>query len=440
MAVRYVVGRILSAAPMRTTTHPRTTAPLQAIVPAAAPAAPRPRATARPQVHVVQPRGRERGSVGDGDDGVDGGDAPGLVPAVTAATQLPAAPLHEAGSKVEVPAVTVPIASANATNPFLRAAPATPRTPGGKAAFPYYCPLCMVHYAAVLETTCCRNYVCAPCATDYLLRTSFPFAWGCNTRRQCNTQHVLIPRPHVQDARRRCCMPPRQRGQSGRRAQVLQRRRRHWRYQVPHPHLRATVMATAAARWGLVWPWWMPDMQTTPAPTVAAAAAAAARTAAACEGRPVCRFPPAHALACRAHTALWHHFSWRSCRWMPSRARTWTALPPWRRCKRWVVAAPARLPAAVASTAAAWVACAPPCRRPPARQRRWRLQRAAPLVSLLAPPWSRWRRRTARWGCPPQGTGRVPGRRRPPGPVQRGRRRRARLPRPWVIIRRKVLT
>ena len=43
-------------------------------------------------------------------------------------------------------------------------------TPHGEQAkqFPYYCPLCMEHYADVLVTQCCSNYTCVQCVLDYL--------------------------------------------------------------------------------------------------------------------------------------------------------------------------------------------------------------------------------------------------------------------------------
>ena len=43
-------------------------------------------------------------------------------------------------------------------------------TPHGEQAreFPYYCPLCMEHYADVLVTPCCSNYTCVQCVLGYL--------------------------------------------------------------------------------------------------------------------------------------------------------------------------------------------------------------------------------------------------------------------------------
>ena len=43
-------------------------------------------------------------------------------------------------------------------------------TPHGEQAvqYPYYCPLCMEHFADVLVASCCGNYNCIDCVVDYI--------------------------------------------------------------------------------------------------------------------------------------------------------------------------------------------------------------------------------------------------------------------------------
>lgn len=44
-------------------------------------------------------------------------------------------------------------------------------TPAGAQAneFKFFCPLCMMYYREVLETTCCRSYVCGFCHADFVM-------------------------------------------------------------------------------------------------------------------------------------------------------------------------------------------------------------------------------------------------------------------------------
>jgi hypothetical protein len=67
----------------------------------------------------------------------------------------------------------------NGGDPFLSTLPHTPRKVEERTAFPYYCPLCMQHYAAVYEVTCCKHYICATCAYTYIARTSCIIALSC---------------------------------------------------------------------------------------------------------------------------------------------------------------------------------------------------------------------------------------------------------------------
>ena len=53
-------------------------------------------------------------------------------------------------------------------------------TPNGKdkekAAFRFYCPICMMHFKEIYKSACCSNYVCVPCALSHIeQRLSLPF-------------------------------------------------------------------------------------------------------------------------------------------------------------------------------------------------------------------------------------------------------------------------
>lgn len=42
-------------------------------------------------------------------------------------------------------------------------------TPMAGSDFKYYCPLCMLYFkGTILETSCCKNYVCYSCALDFV--------------------------------------------------------------------------------------------------------------------------------------------------------------------------------------------------------------------------------------------------------------------------------
>lgn len=77
--------------------------------------------------------------------------------------------LNEAADAAESTDILPPL-NVDHKKPDPLSIPTTPSTKS-KQTYKFYCPICFEYFKEILETNCCKNYVCGGCAADLIQRT-----------------------------------------------------------------------------------------------------------------------------------------------------------------------------------------------------------------------------------------------------------------------------